>query len=376
MAAFVSSSDLPRTTAERHRLKITQTLNAFAAYRQGKDKSVNTIRLDLQTMKAFVAIIGDIVVSRITTEQVDRFFEIRKEAGLGPYGINSDVRALRMYFKFAFARDLIRGVSPIAEQEMRKVTRRHRLYVPPERFEELLNATANPRGRILCALGLYLWQRQGEGHLLRVGDVLLDKKNNGGFVRATIPKTREIDMLPVSLRLHEELNGWTDEDGIKHVGWLEYYRRNLGVDRLDDNWYLVPQVTRGLYLNDGSMNRLLPDRCLSKSHDAAKYALLRMGYADVKGEGIHTLRRSGAQAYYRLLLAEGRGHESAIRTIMALLHHADMKTTEIYLGVTADRATRDLRIEGKDMYGEGAIRAARRNQNADVVDIFSRRKKA
>lgn len=52
-----------------------------------------------------------------------------------------------------------------------------------------------------------------------------------------------------------------------------------------------------------------------------------------------------ARAYYDSLKADG--HEVAVRAVMVLLHHSNQSTTEAYLGVTCERAARDLSLRGR-----------------------------
>ena len=67
-----------------------------------------------------------------------------------------------------------------------------------------------------------------------------------------------------------------------------------------------------------------------------------------KHEGGHTLRRSGARAYFDQLRSEG--YDSAMRDVQAMLGHASLTTTEIYLGLNLDRQRRNARLAGKQMF--------------------------
>jgi len=76
--------------------------------------------------------------------------------------------------------------------------------------------------------------------------------------------------------------------------------------------------------------------------------LVRLGYSEAqrKREGCHTLRRSVARAYFDGLRTE-LGYDHALREVAALLHHKSTRTTENYLGVTADKIMRDERMKGQ-----------------------------
>jgi integrase len=68
-----------------------------------------------------------------------------------------------------------------------------------------------------------------------------------------------------------------------------------------------------------------------------------------KREGSHTLRRSGARALFDQLTLDG-GYDHPLRIVQSMLHHASITQTEVYIGVTADKRTRDEIIRGKPMY--------------------------
>lgn len=376
---------LPMARTARRRLKISEALPAFLAYREVKDRTANTLDRDRGSVDAFRKLIGDRVVSTVTPEDLERFVRIRRDAGLKPRSINSDIRALRVFFKWATLRELT-SRDPTVEVELQKVTRTPRLYIPRDKFRPLLDAADNPRSRIIIGVGLYLWTRQSEAITLRVGDVSLmtweDEsgiQRRGGRVDTQIHKTRGDDRMPISSRLYDELMGWRDLDGTYHQGWLEYYRRDVGVEELNPEWYLVPAFNQGNFWGrdeDGRAvriaNKIDPTRAPMKIHQFVKNAMAKIGYP-TKQEGLHTLRRSGARAYYDRLRLE-LGHESAIRVIMAMLHHKDMRTTEIYLGVEADRVERDKLIDGVDMYGEEAREIAARAARENVIDLSKYRK--
>jgi integrase len=79
--------------------------------------------------------------------------------------------------------------------------------------------------------------------------------------------------------------------------------------------------------------------------------LLKAGYDLDKGEGGHTLRRSGATALYNEL--SERGHDRAIRMCQAMLGHASIQTTEVYLALNLDRKARNDLLAGKRMFSVG-----------------------
>jgi integrase len=93
--------------------------------------------------------------------------------------------------------------------------------------------------------------------------------------------------------------------------------------------------------------RLRPDSSPAKIHWAVHRALKTLGM-DSSKEGVHTLRRSAARARFDQLVSEG--YDGALRQVQTLLHHANAKTTEVYLGIDIDVQARDDAIRGKRLF--------------------------
>jgi integrase len=296
--------------------------------------------------------------------------------------LNTEIRAFNHFWRFCLNRDIKRGVNPMGDRKAYAKPEKEKLYIESSRFSELLDVaeTLGPRYRILAAWGIYMWSRQGEIGNIKIKDLTFDHEKKSGKVVVKIHKSKKIDTMPISLRLYEELNGWEDAKGVWHKGWLQYYREDMNVQELDPEWYLIPQQYRGHFYGraaDGTALKmpspLNPTAPLSQTHMYFKKVAETLLGRKLKQEGGHTLRRSGARAYYYILLDQDKGHEGAIRIIMSMLHHKDMKTTEIYIGVDADKTRRDQKISGADMYGEKAAELAAMEQPLNVINMFDRR---
>jgi hypothetical protein len=77
-----------------------------------------------------------------------------------------------------------------------------------------------------------------------------------------------------------------------------------------------------------------------------KRALAKLGWEDVKGEGIHTVRRSVARIFFDAAEAEESFHEALLGT-MRLLHHDRAETTLRYIGVDRQTLARDRFLRGR-----------------------------
>jgi integrase len=88
-----------------------------------------------------------------------------------------------------------------------------------------------------------------------------------------------------------------------------------------------------------------PSRPMHKPEKVVQAALARIGLP-TKGEGCHTLRRASARALFDQL-TQDKGYDSALRVVSAFLHHKSSTTTELYLGLDAERERRDEWLRGR-----------------------------
>lgn len=227
-----------------------------------------------------------------------------------------------------------------------KIIETEKLKIPSSQFPALLNAASHPVERLVLALGVYLFLRQGEIKYLRVGDVDLE----AGRIKVTVIKTKTpIDWMPISAELDSELRRW-----------MTYYARNID-GPLEPSYYLAAGRTSPRFINTkgvagavGWETRLQPTKPCHKPEKYVQKAMREIGFATISpdgramSEGVHTLRRSGALALYVRLLE--MGYDGAARTVQAMLHHTSLAMTERYLGINLDKKRRDTLILGQPMY--------------------------
>ena len=91
----------------------------------------------------------------------------------------------------------------------------------------------------------------------------------------------------------------------------------------------------------------------------------RAGYPIAK-EGGHTLRRSGARAYYDELCEDG--YDGALRRVQSMLDHSTTIVTEGYLGLGLDKEARNKALKGQPMFRRHAAAAAAVTSLADYRD--------
>ncbi len=181
---------------------------------------------------------------------------------------------------------------------------------------------------------------------LRLSDVNLD----GGEIRVEIHKTKDLDHMPICAELDAELRRW-----------LSVYESRCAP--LRGEMYLVPARSwgarsrhdeTGQFLKGLDYDTLAPMRPAQRLEEIAKGSLEAIAFptrnpdGTSRGEGIHTLRRSGARALFDQLA--GDGYDGALQEVKTWLHHANATMTEHYLGLQAERRKRDLRVKGQKMF--------------------------
>jgi integrase len=206
--------------------------------------------------------------------------------------------------------------------------------VPRERLDPtelltLLDVVSDPSHRVLLALAVNLGLRGGEIQQIRLRDVDLDASE----IKVNVEKTHgEIDPMPISSDLYGEL--WR---------WLTLYTEACADDGLGRDSYLVPSryvqpSTRRVFYRH--------HKPIGQPYDVVQEALRRIGWDDVVGEGVHTVRRSVARIYFDMIEAE-ETFDSAMLATMTLLHHHKPETTLKYIGRDRLTLARDRMLKGK-----------------------------
>jgi integrase len=309
----------------------------------------NTLLADRSALDRLVRLLGPVGVESVTAVEIDRY--VTDMASTSASSRNLRVRKVRQFFSWCQRRGLVTA-NPV-ERRPEREDPFDPMYIPRDRFGDLLDCTDNPRDRMVIALGLYLFLRSGEIQTIRVGDYDSDAK-----MRVMIHKTGKMDHMPVSRELGDELHDY--------LGW--YWKQTT----YEPENFLVPALRRvnsapHAYPGDGRFQRaptrleVEPRVPVTKPHLIVQRALAEMGLP-VFRQGGHTLRRSGARALFDSL--RGReGVDGALQTVKSMLHHENVAMTERYLGVTPEREIRDARIAGKDMVPPDAA--------AEVVTLAS-----
>ena len=327
---------------------LSDAIDDYLRHRKSQDYSKGTLNCDRQVLKRFLSITGNVWCHSITERHVERHFDVaslKRQAS----SLKNDHSVLIGFFRWArHTRRMPVDSDPMFGRRQPKRTERERNRVPVTDFPRLLDAAGerDPRDRALIAVLLYTLMRDSEVRDLRVRDLKLSE----GRLAARIWKTKQEDLMPVSSELDEEMRNW-----------LVHYEEVVG--RLEPHHYLIP--ARGVHPVWGENGRIThhnslyrPEKNIRESGRIVSPILERIGFpitdADGKpcGEGAHTIRRSGARALFDGLVDTGYDH--SLRVVQSMLHHKSMQMTERYLGITADRRSRDDLIRGQRMYATEA----------------------
>lgn len=324
---------------------LNEAIADYLGWRASQDYSKGTLRNERSCLSRFMAVVGNIGVHNIKDRHVTRFFE---ESGKtrAASSMANDQLCLGRFFTWArHTKRMAQDNDPLYGRRLPKPRKRERYRIHVSRFPHLLEiaGASDARNRALAAVLLYTLCRDQEAADLRVGDVDLE----AGYITMRVHKSRIEDRMPISAELDSELRLW-----------LTHYTVEVGP--LQDHYHLLPaRKSTGLWhLETGKIGghtcEYLPQRKMGAAGRVLRPILEEVGVpvVDMNGknayEGAHTLRRSGARALFDGLVA--MGYDQSLRVVQSMLHHSSQTTTEAYIGITADRRTRDDLIKGRTMY--------------------------
>ncbi len=313
-------------------IKFSQAVTEFLDHSRSRGLAPATVRAHQSSLKLFGEVIGDIQLKHVTQKHVDQVF---LSYSWGPPTRNTKITQYKTFFLWCVARGLIRSThNPMFGWRLGKVPEVDRTRIPVQEWSKLFAVAEHPIEEGILALGLFLFLRSSELQQIQLKHVHLADSE----IDIYRPKTLEWDTMPISSELDFYLR--------KHLTWL------AGKGVTEPDHYLLPTRRRDLARDADNRwisgtGSIYPDRPISRPFRYVQRVLERAGY-NTLGEGEHTLRRSGARAYFDQL-AEG-GYDGALRRVQAMLGHKQSQTTEIYLGLSLDRRARNLALKGKPMF--------------------------
>ena len=306
--------------------------------------SANTIKSDQASLRLLLRVAGDIQPGNVNAGHMRKLAaHLDKQS---PATYNARICCIRAFYKWCRVNKIVpANFDPTLPFRHRSVDERssRKLRIPHEKFFALLDSVDHPRDRAFLAMGLWSLLRGSDISALRVKDVDLAQ----GYLAVWISKTKKFDYLPILGELDIELRRW-----------LTYYSEECG--NLRPDWYLIPRCDdagcprdpdTNLYLVRRGVHRpkLKPTQRLVNFERIVHRALTALDLP-TEGEGGHTLRRSGARAYYDVLVMDPVHGRKALRRVKTMLHHSTIAMTERYLGLEEDRLDRDEAIKGQLLF--------------------------
>ena len=183
---------------------------------------------------------------------------------------------------------------PFAFVGKARTVRTERLRLSPAELVALPGFAKIPRDKALIVAACNTAMRSGELCRIRISDVDLDQ----GYIRADITKSGVQDQMPIPDELDAALREWlviyAKDAGPLQPEWLLFPRFKIGGGRKTS----IGQFASGVTFD--RVGSYLPTEPVRHTARIIQTAMTDAGLTFEKGEGMHTLRRSAARAYFDL----------------------------------------------------------------------------
>lgn len=370
---------------------LSHAIEKFLSYPDIKSLSPSAQKSKERTLRIFQQVVGgagflvefltydhfadtmeDLRVGGSKQENVMRKREgLQPRSGRGPLALKIDRTNLTQFADFLCYNS---WVSPTF-RPLKKFTHSHkapsteaqppRLSVPRKDFYRLLDAAErhHPRSRIIVAIGLFYGRRVSEAKLVQWKHVDLEKSTMSYL---NVKRGLWVADKPFMVNLKIELERWQ-----------EWMIKNYGP--IDPDWYVIPAKWKATRLwqypdkgyaaqEDPSTWPLEPNKPAGAESitEEIQLALEAIGFPNLKGEGLHTLRRTHMREFDRA----GR-----IDLAQASADHKLRATTEHYTGNLAAKEAMHTELVGRDPWGllETPEEVVPPKSEYKVIDLFTRR---
>lgn len=310
----------------------SEAVAEYLAHCEARGLSAATLRCRASSLRRFQAITGDVVVWTVTAKHVDKVFQHHNWTAATR---NQKLTHFKVFFRWCRARGFMhRDSDPLFGWRMETLPKPDRLRIPQNEWWKIFAACQHPNETMACALGFYLFIRSSEMRAIRLRDIDLDE----GEILIYRSKTRDYDIMPIT----KELDGYLRQ----HLTWLAKQGAT------NPEHFLLATRSKPLSFQGAKgfrvgTTRLIPDMAIAYPYKVIQEVLKRAGYPTLK-EGAHTLRRSGARAYFDVLVDSG--YDGALKRVQSMLGHSHAQMTEHYLGLDLDRRNRNKALKGQPMF--------------------------
>lgn len=310
---------------------LQEAITEYVHHLTARGLAKGTVDGQHDSLRAFAKATGNVLAWSLTPKHLDRVFTANPHWAPGTR--NNRLAHYKQFFRWCRARGYMhRDSDPAFGWGNTKVPRKDQMKIPVSEWGHLISMCETPNERIVVATGLFLFLRGSEQQLLQLKHVHLDDLE----IEVYRKKTGDWDVMPISM----ELAGYLRE----HLTYLA----TMNAPKPDH--YLIPTnyspvSVKGRFVPGTA--RPNPNKPFCRPYDVVKAVLGRAGYPTYR-EGEHTLRRSGARAYFDTLA--DAGYDGALRQVQAMLGHEHAEMTERYLGLRHDRQKRNAKIKGQPMF--------------------------
>lgn len=329
------------------KIRLAAAITEYDQHLRARGLEPDTIKNVISSLNRMHQVVGDVYVDKIDNRDMDRVFATYLWQASTR---NNKLRIYKAFFKWTRARRYTAlDFEPLFGWRNLTVPEKFRTRIPRDEWQGLFDQCQHPMERIVFATGLYLFLRASEQQRLQLKHVDLNRSE----IQIYRKKTKKWDVMPITSELGEHMRS--------HLVWLAEN------GAADPNHFLIP--TRNRDMQHDANHRWIagtgtidPTRSLSKPHRIVQRIIRKNGY-EIQGEGEHTLRRSGARAYFDSLCEE-RNYDGALRRVQSMLGHSSSSTTEIYIGLDLDRFTRNQDLAARPMFPSEQV------SHNNVVSIF------
>lgn len=319
------------------RLRLSEAAERYQHHCKARKFADGTLKDQRVALNLLQRVIGDLLLDSITGAHIDQVFNSYAWAHSTR---NKRVGQYKAFFNWCRgSRFMNPMLNPMIGWRQSEPPTLAHLRIPFAEWPRLFDACQHPQERIVIATGLFLFLRASEQQALRIGDIELNEN------RVTVwrSKVKRHQIMPISTELETEIREWLTHLSANYEVQDEHHfvcarNKDLKQDPITHKWIA----------GTGTLNLTRP---VHKPHLIVQRVLRRAGFKVEKGQGEHTLRRSGARAYFDHLVANG--YDGALRQVQTLLGHKHSRMTEVYLGIDLDQQRVLETLAGKPMFPVG-----------------------
>lgn len=264
---------------------------------------------------------------------------------------------------------------------VKRKNRKPKQYIPASDFQLALDLSGKRHAadRAAFAVALYTLCRVGEITSLQLQDIDMDRRTIQVY-RSKRKRWTEVTMCD---ELHAELETW-----LEYYAWSTKQVGPAVMKHDHPDWYLIPRLAikrqgnaKGRYDAALQQYAIRPSEPSRGLENVVKGVLDGLGvegsthseWSRHVGEGMHTIRRSGARAMLDHL-SKTDGNDKALLKVSLMLDHEDTQITLSYIGMEIEKKQLDDYLRnGGSMYGKPADDGQKVTDRSNVLQFRPRK---